>query len=80
MYNEILRLYSWCVANKIKVEKIPMFDGWKLDFGDGRDIVQHFGSYGSQNGKVEPYGFGKFHCVPVSLATAEILICTYYKL
>ena len=41
MYNEILRLYSWCVANKIKVEGIDQILEYHktgqrdyLNFGD----------------------------------------------
>lgn len=31
-----------------------LYDGYKIWFPDGSDFVQHFGSYGSSSGCVEP--------------------------
>ena len=58
MYKEILELHEMCKAHNISCELSELWGGYKLLFDDGADIVQHFGSYGSAKGCVEPAGFG----------------------
>ena len=58
MYNEILEIAKVCENNNIFCVLFDLWDGYKLLFEDGADIVQHSGSYGSAEGYVEPAGFG----------------------
>lgn len=58
MYNEILEIAKVCDENNISYELSELWDGHKLLFSDGADIVQHSFSYGSAEGYVEPAGFG----------------------
>lgn len=57
MYNEILEIAKVCEENGIACKLSELWDGYKLLFNDGADIVQHSGSYGSAEGCVEPAGF-----------------------
>ena len=58
MYNEILEIANFCKNNNISCDLSELWGGYKLLFDDGADIVQHFGSYDSAAGCVEPAGFG----------------------
>ena len=55
-YKEIVELYQWCKENLIHCNLEPLFDGYQIRFLDNSDIIQHFGSYGNQEGFVEPAG------------------------
>lgn len=56
MYSEILCLYDFCGEHGICVELHRIFDGYLIRFFDGSDFAQHFGTYGSDRGCVEPAG------------------------
>jgi hypothetical protein len=57
MFTEIIELYNWCVGHSIPCTIEKCWDGYKIEFPDKSDIVQHSGSYGSSIGCVEPAGF-----------------------
>ena len=73
MYVEILELYEWCMGHSIPCVLSRLFDGYKLEFPDKADFVQHAYSYGSAHGGVEPAGF-TISFEGVSLETAKKLI------
>lgn len=68
-YNEIWELFAWLVEENIPCTIEPLFDGAKIDLNHG-DVVQHRGSYGSQNGCVE---FGYTGLVDAEFCTATEL-------
>lgn len=79
-YNEIQELYRWCQQGNIPCTIAPLFDGWKITFADGADIVQHIGSYGGQKGCLEPCGFGeKYDYTPIALIYCWILVKARYR-
>lgn len=81
MYNEIRKLYYWCRANGIPYTIEPLFDGFKICFVDGADIVQHRISYGANNGCVESSGIDKkidYSAVPL-VEMEKILMKKYCK-
>lgn len=47
MYNEIQELYKYCKKIGIDATLKPFFDGYRIDFPNGCDVVQHTFSYGS---------------------------------
>ena len=51
-YNEIWELFTWLIEEGFPCTIDHLFDGAKIDLTHG-DVVQHSGSYGSQNGCVE---------------------------
>lgn len=74
-YGEIIELYGFCVANHINCEFVPFLDGHAINFEIG-DVVQHYGSYGSEAGKVE-FGFTGYEDVdfiPTSLEDAKAFV------
>lgn len=74
MYNEILELYEFCKEQGIPCRLSSLFDGYKLWLFAGRDIVQHFGSYGSREGCVEPAIGCDADFTAVSLDRAKALL------
>ena len=57
MFNEIVNLYDWIIkefGNVVKFERL--WDGYKITFPNGADIVQHSYSYEGLSGCVEPAG------------------------
>ena len=74
MYEEIQKLHRYC--NKIGVISTleEFFDGFALRFPNGGDFVQHFGSYGSMAGYVEPAIGCKVDYTAVSLDSAKRLV------
>lgn len=81
MYDEIRRLRSWCVANGIPCTIEPLFDGFKICFADGADVIQHQYSYGAENGCVEPAGIDDevdYSAVPL-VEMEKILMKKYCK-
>lgn len=74
-YAEIVRLQRFCIARNVTCSLSPIFDGFKLSFPSGADFVQHFGSYGSAHGCLEPAGVDEnYDYSAVSLARAKMLI------
>lgn len=53
-YGEIRELYRYCVKQGINAKIEELYDGYAVRFPDGSDFVQHYGSYGSSEGCVEP--------------------------
>ena len=51
-YNEIWELFTWLIVEGFPCTIDHLFEGAKIDLTHG-DVVQHSGSYGSQNGCVE---------------------------
>ena len=81
MYDEIKKLYYWCRANGILCTIEPLFDGFKLCFANGADIIQHQYSYGANNGCVEPAGIDDevdYSAVPL-IEMEKILMKKYCK-
>lgn len=82
MYNEIRILYSWCKEKGISCTIEPLFDGFKICFADGADIVQHQFIYGAENGCVEPAGIDDevdYSAVPL-IEMEKILLKKYCKI
>ena len=77
-YNEILELYEYC--NKIGVQATleKQWDGYAIRFPCGADFVQHYGSYGSKAGCVEPALGCRLDYTAVSLKSAKRLV-EYHK-
>ena len=73
-YREIQRLYFYCLKIGLPAEISNLFDGYKLSFPNGSDFVQHFGSYGSEVGYVEPAIGSRLDYTAVSLASAKALV------
>jgi hypothetical protein len=79
MYEEILEIENFCKDNNINTVKTPLWGGWKLEFDDGADIVQHSFSY--MNGEcVEPAGFGEdIDYCPIPCEDMKKIILKKYK-
>jgi hypothetical protein len=74
-YTEIQELYDYCIKIGIKAELKPMFDGYCLIFsGGGGDFIQHCGSYGHDNGCVEPCISCRLDYTAVPLKNAKALV------
>lgn len=74
MFNEIIKLYEWVVANygtTARLEKL--WDGYAIRFPSGADIVQHSGSYRAKEGYVEPAGM-PYSYKPISVELAQKII------
>lgn len=56
-----------------------LHDGWAIRFPNGRDFAQHAGTYGTNDGFVEPAIGCEKDYSPVSLREAEKLICENRK-
>lgn len=78
MYQEIVKLYHWCKANTIECTLTSLWDGYKISFKDGSDVVQHSGSYGSSNGCVEPAGMPRAYTA-VDIPTIKKILLTRFK-
>lgn len=74
-YDEIVKLQSFCIGEGIACLLTPMFDGFILRFPNGADLVQHFGSYGSDRECVEPAGVDeRYDYSAVSFELAKSLV------
>ena len=74
MFIEIVDLYDWILKEfGDVVEFSRLWDGYKITFPNGADIVQHSGSYESKFGCVEPAGMPYAYC-PISIAKAKKII------
>lgn len=74
-YGEILTLYQYCVQAGMDVRLERLHDGWAIRFPNGGDFAQHAGTYGTNDGFVEPAIGCEADYSPVSLREAEKLIC-----
>ena len=75
MYREIITLHDFCMSNGVICVLSRLFDGYKIQFPNGADFVQHFGSYGSDSGCVEPASIDPEHDYSaVSLEDAKALV------
>lgn len=74
MYKEILELYEYCKKIGINATIEQLFDGYKITFPNGSDVIQHIYSYGAYDGCVEPAINSKLDFTAVSLKNAKQLI------
>lgn len=74
-YREILALYLYCVEVRMDARLERLHDGWAIRFPNGGDFAQHAGTYGTNDGFVEPAIGCEADYSPVSLREAEKLIC-----
>ncbi len=73
-YAEILKLYRYCVEVGMDARLERLHDGWAVRFPNGGDFAQHAGTYGTNDGFVEPAIGCEADYSPVSLREAEKLI------
>ena len=78
-YREILALYLYCVEVRMDARLERLHDGWAIRFPNGGDFAQHAGTYGTNDGFVEPAIGCEADYSPVSLREAEKLICENRK-
>ena len=74
MYEEILKLKAYCDKHGIKAKIYPLFDGWKIQFANGMDVIQHKYSHGGEDGFVEPVVGSRCDYDGVSLECAKRLV------
>jgi hypothetical protein len=79
MYTEIYELFLYCKKEGINAKFENLFDGYVILFPNGGDVIQHFGSYGSNCGCVEPAIGCRLDYTAVSLNKAKRLIRRYKK-
>ena len=77
LYQEIVSLYKWCQKQGIPCDIEQLFDGYKILFADGADVVQHSYSYRAREGYVEPAGMEKSY-EPVSIKEIKKIISKKY--
>lgn len=77
-YEEIQRLFAYCIKVGIAVKMIRLFDGYKICFPNGADFIQHEGSYGCDSGCVEPAIGCRMDYTAVPLKNAKALV-RYHK-
>lgn len=77
-YEEIQKLYSYCIKIGVAAEMTPLFDGYQICFPNGADFIQHGGSYGHDSGCVEPAIGCKWDYTAVPLKKAKALV-RYHK-
>ena len=79
MFNEIVNLYIWIIkefGDVVKFERL--WDGYKITFPNGADIVQHSYSYEGVSGCVEPAGMPyAYH--PITIEKAKKIITKNQK-
>ena len=73
-YNEILKLYAYCLKIGVNVDISPMFNGYCIRFKNGGDVIQHDGSYGSYCGCVEFAIGSRVDYKGISLKNAKQLV------
>ena len=79
MFNEIVNLYNWIIEEfGDVVELANLWDGYKIIFPNGADIVQHSGSYQSRIGCVEPAGMPCAY-EPITIEKAKQIITENQK-
>lgn len=77
MYKEIHILFFYCLKHGIKAELKSLFDGYKICFPNGGDIIQHRYSYGACNGCVEPAIGSRMDYEAVPLNVAKRLVYSH---
>ena len=78
MYEEIQELHKYCLEIGIEATLQPLFDGYKICFKSGGDIVQHKYSYRSDEGYVEPAIGSRADYMGIPLKNAKALV-KYHK-
>lgn len=78
-YKEILELYDYCIKQGINAELESLYDGYKIVFANGGDVVQHKYSYGGETGRVEPAINSKLDYTAVNLRAAKALLKRHKK-
>ncbi len=78
-YHEILELHVYCQKIGVHSEIKPMFDGFRIDFPNGGDFIQHHGSYGNDCGCVEPCIGCRLDYTAVELKKAKSLVRRYKR-
>lgn len=73
-YFEAWALWNYCKRQDIPVEIESLFDGWKLVFPNGDDIVQHAFSYMGTSGALESAIGCEDDFSPVTLEEAKVLV------
>ena len=76
-FYEIWALWAYCKRHDIPAEIESLFDGWKLVFPNGDDIVQHAFSYMGASGALEPAIGCESDFSPVTLEEAKVLVLKY---
>ena len=77
-YTEICALYHFCVDLGIKCTIEHLYDGYAVRFPDGSDFAQHHGTYGGEEGCVEPaIGDAEFDYSAIGLNLAKELVKKY---
>ena len=79
MFNEIVKLYNWIIEEfGDVVEFEELWDGYKITFPNGADIVQHSYSYEGVSGCVEPAGM-PYAYQPITIEIAKKIITKNQK-
>lgn len=72
-YEAILKLYEYCQRIGIEAELTTLYDGYKLTFPSGGDIVQHEHSYRSEF-CVEPAIGSRYDYKPYTVDEAKRIV------
>lgn len=74
-YTEICALFHFCADLGIECTIERLYDGYAVRFPDGSDFAQHHGTYGAEEGCVEPaIGDAEFDYTAVGLNLAKELV------
>ena len=73
-YIDIHKLFFYCKTIGVYAEISPLFDGWKITFKNGSDVIQHRYSYGSVYGCVEFAIGSRADYRPTSLKNAKAIV------
>ncbi len=73
-YAEIIRLHEYCVKIGVECVLERLYDGYAIRFNNGGDFIQHYGSYGSDAGCVEPAIGSRVDYTAVPLHNAKSLV------
>ena len=73
-YTEIIQLYEYCKKIGVCAELRELYDGYKILFANGGDVVQHGYTYGGTGGCVEPAIGSALDYSAVPLKNAKSLI------
>ncbi len=76
-YEEIQKLYDYCLKIGINAELVKLYDGYCIIFPNDTDIIQHMGSYKNEF-CVEPAIGCRRDYTPCSLDEARYLV-RYHK-
>lgn len=73
-YTEIIELYDYCKKIGVHATLSELYDGYKIEFANGGDVIQHRLSYGAEDGCVEPAIRSRLDYTAVPLKNAKQLI------